>query len=104
MQIQYHHELPQSDHRRPSRRSGGIIRSSAIGAPSEFPERCRGGPALHLGKIQTALLGRITPPVTVMASLAKVERARISERTRAGMQRAVAKGKQLGRPRISPTT
>jgi DNA invertase Pin-like site-specific DNA recombinase len=42
--------------------------------------------------------------LAVMASLAKAERARISERTRAGMQRAVAKGKRLGRPKISATT
>jgi hypothetical protein len=51
---------------RPSRRSGEIIGSSAISTPLEFPERGPGGPASHLGKIQTALLGRITPPVTQM--------------------------------------
>jgi len=34
-------------------------------APPEFPERGPGGPASHLGKIQTALLGRITPSVTL---------------------------------------
>jgi DNA invertase Pin-like site-specific DNA recombinase len=39
--------------------------------------------------------------LAVMASLAKIERQKISERTRAGMQRAAGQGKQLGRPRIS---
>jgi DNA invertase Pin-like site-specific DNA recombinase len=38
--------------------------------------------------------------LAVMASLAKIERQKISDRTRAGMQRA-GQGKQLGRPRIS---
>jgi len=41
--------------------------------------------------------------LAVMASLAKVERQKISERTRAGMQRAAKNGKHLGRPRISAT-
>ena len=41
--------------------------------------------------------------LAVMASLAKAERARISERTRAGMQRAARNGKHLGRPRINTT-
>jgi TolB-like protein/class 3 adenylate cyclase len=40
--------------------------------------------------------------LAVMASLAKIERQKISERTRAGMQRAADQGKLLGRPRISP--
>jgi DNA invertase Pin-like site-specific DNA recombinase len=40
--------------------------------------------------------------LAVMASLAKIERQKISERTRAGMQRAADQGKRLGRPRISP--
>ena len=35
-----------------------------------------------------------------MASLGKIERERIAERTRAGLERAVAKGIKLGRPRI----
>jgi len=35
--------------------------------------------------------------LAVMASLAKVERQRISERTKAGLERARAKGKRLGR-------
>jgi DNA invertase Pin-like site-specific DNA recombinase len=42
--------------------------------------------------------------LAVMASLARVERQKISERTRAGMQRAAAQGKHLGRPRISANT
>jgi DNA invertase Pin-like site-specific DNA recombinase len=40
--------------------------------------------------------------LAVMASLAKIERQKISERTRAGMERAADQGKALGRPRISP--
>ena len=40
--------------------------------------------------------------LAVMASLAKIERQKISDRTRAGMQRAADQGKSLGRPRISP--
>jgi DNA invertase Pin-like site-specific DNA recombinase len=38
--------------------------------------------------------------LAVMSSLAKVEAEKISERVKAGLQRAVAKGKTLGRPRI----
>jgi DNA invertase Pin-like site-specific DNA recombinase len=38
--------------------------------------------------------------LAVMSSLAKVEAEKISERVKAGLQRAVAKGKRLGRPRI----
>lgn len=37
--------------------------------------------------------------ISIMATLAKQERLRISERTRAGLQRARAAGKILGRPR-----
>lgn len=37
--------------------------------------------------------------VAIMATLARQERARISERTRAGLARARREGKQLGRPR-----
>lgn len=39
--------------------------------------------------------------VSIMATLAKIERQRISERTKAGLRTAKAKGKKLGRPRIS---
>ena len=39
--------------------------------------------------------------LAVMASLAKAERQKISERTRAGLQRARAKGKRLGRTPFS---
>jgi len=38
--------------------------------------------------------------LAVMASLAKVERQRISERTKAGLARVRAKGTRLGRPAI----
>jgi DNA invertase Pin-like site-specific DNA recombinase len=38
--------------------------------------------------------------LAVMSSLAKVEAEKISERVKAGLQRAVANGKTLGRPRI----
>ncbi len=40
--------------------------------------------------------------LAVLASLAKVEAAKLSERTRAGMARARARGKAIGRPSISP--
>ena len=39
--------------------------------------------------------------LAVMSSLAKVERARISERTKAGLARVRAKGTRLGRPAIA---
>jgi DNA invertase Pin-like site-specific DNA recombinase len=39
--------------------------------------------------------------LAVMASLAKMERQRISERTKAGLERARAKGKRLGRAPFS---
>jgi len=38
--------------------------------------------------------------ISIMATLAKQERVRISERTRAGLERARREGKTLGRPRI----
>jgi hypothetical protein len=38
--------------------------------------------------------------VSLMATLAKHERLRISERTKAGLQRAVRAGKVLGRPKL----
>jgi DNA invertase Pin-like site-specific DNA recombinase len=38
--------------------------------------------------------------LTVMAELAKVERVRISERTKAGLDRVRAKGTRLGRPTL----
>ena len=39
--------------------------------------------------------------LSVMTTLAKVEREKISERTKAGLERAVADGKRLGRPKGS---
>ena len=39
--------------------------------------------------------------LAVLSSLAKVERQKISERTKAGLERARAKGKRLGRPQLS---
>jgi DNA invertase Pin-like site-specific DNA recombinase len=39
--------------------------------------------------------------VSLMATLAKQERLRISERTRAGLSRARRQGKVLGRPRVT---
>jgi hypothetical protein len=41
--------------------------------------------------------------LAVMSSLANVDAEKISERVKAGLQRVVAKGKTLGRPRIDPT-
>jgi DNA invertase Pin-like site-specific DNA recombinase len=38
----------------------------------------------------------------ILAALAEFERARISERVRAGLARVRAQGKRLGRPRVSP--
>ena len=40
--------------------------------------------------------------LALLASLAKVEAQKISERTRAGMARAKAQGKRIGRPSIVP--
>ena len=40
--------------------------------------------------------------LALLASLAKVEAQKISERTRAGMARAKAKGQRIGRPSLSP--
>lgn len=37
--------------------------------------------------------------ISIMATLAKQERVKISERTKAGLERARAQGKKLGRPR-----
>jgi DNA invertase Pin-like site-specific DNA recombinase len=38
--------------------------------------------------------------ISIMSSLAKIEREKISERTRAGLRRAKREGKTLGRPRV----
>lgn len=38
--------------------------------------------------------------ISILAAIAKQERVRISERTLAGLERARAKGKRIGRPRI----
>jgi DNA invertase Pin-like site-specific DNA recombinase len=38
--------------------------------------------------------------LTLLSSLAKVEAQKISERTKAGMARAKAKGVKIGRPRL----
>jgi len=40
--------------------------------------------------------------LATLSSLAKVEAQKISERTKAGLARARAKGKQIGRPKIAP--
>jgi DNA invertase Pin-like site-specific DNA recombinase len=40
----------------------------------------------------------------ILAAIAEFERARIAERVKAGLQRARAHGRRLGRPRKSPTT
>ena len=39
--------------------------------------------------------------LATLASLAKVEGQKISERTKAGMARAKAKGKRIGRPKLN---
>src|SRR5262249_25536409 len=46
------------------------------------------------------LVGNIL--LAVMSSLAKVESQKIGERTRAGMARARAQGKHIGRPALDP--
>lgn len=40
--------------------------------------------------------------ISLMACLAKQERLRIAERTKAGLQRAISQGKTLGRPKLNP--
>ncbi len=42
--------------------------------------------------------------IALLSALAKQERIRISERTKAGLKRVKANGKQLGRPRTCPRT
>ena len=42
--------------------------------------------------------------ISILATLAKQERIRMSERVKAGMERAKREGKNLGRPSISPET
>jgi DNA invertase Pin-like site-specific DNA recombinase len=39
--------------------------------------------------------------ISIMSSLAKIEREKISERTKAGLRRAKREGKTLGRPRVT---
>ena len=38
--------------------------------------------------------------ISIMATLAKIEREKISDRTKAGLERARQQGKQLGRPTL----
>ncbi len=40
--------------------------------------------------------------ISIMATLAKIEREKISERTKAGLRRTVGNGTTLGRPKIPP--
>jgi len=42
--------------------------------------------------------------LATLASLAKLEREKISQRTKAGLERARAMGKRLGRPRLAPAS
>lgn len=49
---------------------------------------------MHLGRCSDAIIG-------IMAAVAQQERIRISDRTKAGMARAKAKGKRFGR-RVKP--
>jgi len=42
--------------------------------------------------------------ISIMATLAKIEREKISERTKAGLERAKDEGKKLGRPSIPKET
>ena len=42
--------------------------------------------------------------ISIMATLAKQERVRISERTKAGLERARREGKALGRPKVEVNT
>ena len=39
--------------------------------------------------------------IAIMSTLAKIEREKISSRTKAGLKRALSEGKKLGRPKIS---
>jgi hypothetical protein len=82
MQIQYHQALPLGSPPRLSRRSREIIGSSAIDAPPKFPKRGPGGPTSRLEKIQTALLGRITPPVTLALRASGLGEAKPADRPR----------------------
>jgi DNA invertase Pin-like site-specific DNA recombinase len=60
----------------------------------------RGGRTHHLAT-DNELLRNIL--LAIMSSLAKVEAQKIGERTRAGMARAKAQGKHIGRPALDPT-
>ncbi len=53
-----------------------------------------------MASASTAFRRRISPPTTSLCGLAKVEAQKISERTRAGMARARAQGKRIGRPAL----
>jgi hypothetical protein len=63
--------------RSPRRPSANRERSSAIGAPPDLPGRAPGGPASHLGKIQTALLGKITLALTACAAAGLAKRVTV---------------------------
>ena len=52
----------------------------------------------HISRRTTNWFGNIL--LALLSSLAKVEAQKISERTRAGMSRAKAKGVKIGRPKI----
>jgi DNA invertase Pin-like site-specific DNA recombinase len=56
---------------------------------------------LGAGIDTTSPTGRLV--LHVLGAISEFERARIAERVRAGLQRARAQGRRLGRPRKSPT-
>lgn len=56
--------------------------------------------SLNEGIDATTPAGRLQ--LHILAALAEFERGRISERVRAGLERARSQGKRLGRPRVHP--
>jgi DNA invertase Pin-like site-specific DNA recombinase len=58
--------------------------------------------SLNEGIVATTPAGKLQ--MHILGAIAEFERARIAERVKAGLQRARAQGKRLGRPRKVPTT
>jgi hypothetical protein len=79
----------------------GLVREASLGAHLQLASYGVGFHSYteaHLGT-DNELVRNIL--LALLASLAKVEAQKISERTRAGMARARAQGKRIGRPPIS---
>ena len=88
-------------------RCPGLLATGSARAQSSTPDPALGRPPGHRGGVWSLAEGidATTPAgrlqLHILGAIAEFERARIAERVRAGLARARAQGKTLGRPRKS---